>query len=135
MVHLANEKRQRAIVKVSADEPFVVEIVNSFRLSHCRLCGAFALAFVFLLGVTACNRGRHRVLEVNYVSAVQATLRDQVATIYNRGRHGEERRGAWKCWSMRSAFRVCARRAAWKAGSKQRYLVDQATYDGLQKAD
>ena len=44
----------------------------------------FVLAAVFLLTLSACNRKGHRVLEVNYVSAVQATLRDQVATIYNR---------------------------------------------------
>ena len=45
----------------------------------------FALAtVVLLLGLPACNRKGHHVLEVNYVSAVQATLRDQVATIYNR---------------------------------------------------
>ena len=30
-----------------------------------------------MLALSACNRKGHRVLEVNYVSAVQATLRDQ----------------------------------------------------------
>jgi len=35
---------------------------------------------LFLLG---CNRGRHHVLEVAYVSAPQAALRDQVAARYN----------------------------------------------------
>ena len=43
-----------------------------------------ALAAAFLLALVACNRRGHRVLEVNYVSAVQATLRDQVATMYSR---------------------------------------------------
>ena len=37
-----------------------------------------------ILLLPACNRGRHRVLEVAYVSAPQAALRDQVAAIFNR---------------------------------------------------
>jgi SH3-like domain-containing protein len=121
-------------VKVSVDEPFVVEIVNSFRLSHSRLGGAFALVFVFvfLLGVTACNRGRHRVLEVNYVSAVQATLRDQVATIYNRVgtvKNGE-RVEVLEHEKRFSRVRTASGIEGW---IEQRFLVDQATYDGLQK--
>jgi len=31
---------------------------------------------LFLAGISACNRKGHRVLEVNYVSAPQAALRD-----------------------------------------------------------
>src|ERR1700680_515950 len=57
---------------------------NSFSLHTCRFALVFVLVAVLLLGVSGCNRKGHRVLEVNYVSAVQATLRDQVATIYNR---------------------------------------------------
>jgi len=45
------------------------------------LVGALAVA---VLSLAACGRGRHRVLDVAYVSAPQATLRDQVAAIYNR---------------------------------------------------
>ena len=37
-----------------------------------------------ILALPACGRGRHRVLEVAYVSAPQAALRDQVAAIFNR---------------------------------------------------
>ena len=36
-----------------------------------------------LLMLSGCNR-RHRALEIAYVSAPQAGLRDQVAAIYNR---------------------------------------------------
>ena len=43
-----------------------------------------AVAMTALLLLPACGRGRHRVLEVAYVSVPQAALRDQVAAIYNR---------------------------------------------------
>ena len=43
---------------------------------------AAVLAAVALL--SGCGRGRHRVLDVAYVSAPQAALRDQIAAIYNR---------------------------------------------------
>ena len=66
-------------------EEYVAKIVkNSFSSGVYRAVLIFGLAAALLLGATACNRGRHRVLDVNYVSAVQATLRDQVATVYSR---------------------------------------------------
>jgi SH3-like domain-containing protein len=90
----------------------------------------FAIAFI--LAFPACNRGRHRVLEVNYVSAVQATLRDQVATIYNRVgtvKNGErvevldhEKRFA----KVRTAGGV-------EGWIEDRSLVNQKTYDALQQ--
>src|SRR5258708_19682786 len=43
-----------------------------------------ALAMTAMAALPACNRRGHRVLEVAYVSAPQASLRDQVAAIYNR---------------------------------------------------
>ena len=91
---------------------------------------ACALAFAMLTG--ACGRGRHRVLEIAYVSAPQATLRDQVAAIYNRVgtvKNGErveivdrEKRFA----RVRTATGI-------EGWMEQRYLVDQKTFDGLQK--
>ena len=36
------------------------------------------------MATASCGRNRHRVLEVAYVSAPQAALRDQVAAIFNR---------------------------------------------------
>jgi hypothetical protein len=105
--------------------------VKPFYLSHfVRLGVVLALAFVFAL--TACNRGRHRVLEVNYVSAVQATLRDQVATIYNRVgivKNGE-RVEVLEHEKRFSRVRTASGLEGW---IEQRYLVDQSTYDGLQK--
>jgi SH3-like domain-containing protein len=93
---------------------------------------ALALALLAALGLAGCNRRGHRVLEVNYVSAPQATLRDQVAAAYNRVgtvKNGErvevlehDRRFA----RVRTAEGV-------EGWVEQRYLVDQKTYDALQK--
>ena len=51
-----------------------------------RFClASLTLALVaFVLLLPACNRSRHHVLDVAYVSAPQAALRDQVAAIFNR---------------------------------------------------
>jgi uncharacterized protein YgiM (DUF1202 family) len=90
------------------------------------------IALVCLLALSACNRGRHRVLEVNYVSAVQATLRDQVATIYNRVgtvKNGE-RLEVLEHEKRFSRVRTATGLEGW---IEQRNLVDQKTYDALQK--
>jgi hypothetical protein len=42
----------------------------------------FALAATTLL--TGCNRGRNRVLEVDYVSAPQVILRDELSQVYKK---------------------------------------------------
>ena len=56
----------------------------SSRLKLYRRALLFALAAVLFLDVSACGRRGHRVLEVNYVSVAEATLRDRVAPVYNR---------------------------------------------------
>ena len=93
----------------------------------------FALAtVVLLLGLPACNRKGHHVLEVNYVSAVQATLRDQVATIYNRVvtvKNGD-RVEILEREKRFSRVRTADGTEGW---IEQRYLVDQQVYDALQK--
>jgi SH3-like domain-containing protein len=102
--------------------------------SHPLHCSRLALPLavvVFLIGLSACNRSRHRVLEVNYVSAVQATLRDQVATIYNRVgtvKNGE-RVEVLEREKRFSRVRTASGLEGW---IEQRYLVDQSTYDALQ---
>lgn len=81
---------------------------------------------------TACNRGRHRVLEVAYVSAPQAALRDQVAAIYNRV--GNVKNGERVEIIDREKRFARVRTASGIEGwIEQRYLVDQKTFDGLQK--
>jgi SH3-like domain-containing protein len=85
-----------------------------------------------LLSLPGCSRGRHRVLEVAYVSAPQAGLRDQVAAIYNRV-------GNVKNGERVEVLEHEKRFARVRTGSgiegwiEQRYLVDQKTFDALQK--
>jgi len=72
------------------------------------------------------------VLEVNYVSAVQATLRDEVATVFNRVgtvKNGE-RVEVLEREKRFSRIRTADGVEGW---IEQRYLVDQQTYDALQK--
>lgn len=89
-----------------------------------------AAAAVLLLA--SCNRGRHRVLEVNYVSAPQAALRDQVAAIYNRVgtvKNGER----VEVLDHEKRFARVRTSTGVEGWIEQRYLVDQETFDGLQK--
>ena len=85
---------------------------------------------VVMLG--ACGRGRRRVLEVAYVSAPQATLRDQVAAIYNRVgtvKNGER----VEIVDREKRFARVRTASGIEGWIEQRYLVDQKTFDGLQK--
>ncbi len=80
----------------------------------------------------ACGRGRHRVLEVAYVSAPQAALRDQVAAIFNRV--GNVKNGERVEVLEREKRFARVRTASGIEGwIEQRYLVDQKTFDALQK--
>ncbi len=90
------------------------------------------LAAVFLFGLSACSRRGHRVLEVNYVSAAQATLRDQVATVYNHVgtvKNGER----VEVLDHEKRFARVRTVGGLEGWIEQRYLVDQPTYDALQK--
>jgi SH3-like domain-containing protein len=90
------------------------------------------LAVACILAFPACNQGRHRVLEVNYVSAVQATLRDQVATIYNRVgtvKNGER----IEVLDHEKRFAKVRTAAGVEGWIEDRYLVNQKTYDALEQ--
>jgi SH3-like domain-containing protein len=93
---------------------------------------AFVVATGLVLGLAACKgRGRHG-LEVNYVSAAQATLRDRVATVYSPAgtvKNGE-RVEVLEREKRFSRVRTASGVEGW---IEQRYLVDQQTYDALQK--
>jgi SH3-like domain-containing protein len=105
-----------------------VKQLFSFRAGRLSL----ALLIAPLLFVPGCGRGRHRVLEVAYVSAPQATLRDQVAAIYNRV--GNVKNGERVEIVDREKRFARVRTASGIEGwIEQRYLVDQKTYDALQK--
>jgi SH3-like domain-containing protein len=90
------------------------------------------VACVVLLGIGACNRRGHRVIEVEYVSAPQAALRDQVAAIYNRVgnvKNGER----LEVLEREKRFARVRTAGGIEGWIEQRFLVDQKIYDGLQK--
>lgn len=79
-----------------------------------------------------CGRGRHRVLEVAYVSAPQAALRDQVAAMYNRV--GNVKNGERvEVLDREKRFARVRTASGIEGWIEQRYLVDQKIYDALQK--
>jgi len=95
-----------------------------------RWLAAVLLAATLLL--PACNRGRHRVLEVAYVSAPQATLRDQVAAAYNRV--GTVKNGdRVEVMEREKRFARVRTAVGGEGWIEQRYLVDQKTFDAAQK--
>jgi SH3-like domain-containing protein len=104
--------------------------VRCFRqsaVSRFVLAGVLTAASAFI----AC-RGSHRVLEVAYVSAPQATLRDQVAAVYNK--NGTVKNGERvEVLDHEKRFARVRTASGIEGWIEQRYLVDQKTYDGVQK--
>jgi SH3-like domain-containing protein len=96
-------------------------------------CVLVAAILAIALGAgIGCRGGRHHVLEVAYVSAPQAALRDQVAAIYNRV--GNVKNGERVDVLEREKRFARVRTASGLEGwIEQRYLVDQKTFDALQK--
>lgn len=100
------------------------------RFSTCAGWLAFALGATVLLA--GCGHGRHRVLEVAYVSAPQAALRDQVAAIFNRV--GNVQNGERvEVIEREKRFARVRTGAGIEGWIEERFLVDQKTFDGLQK--
>ena len=125
--------------KVVADVNYSIitssEFVKQFRLHSLQFLRAspiLALVLVFLFTLSSCKRKSGHVLAVNYVSAVQATLRDQVATINNKvgtvknGDRVEVLEHEKKFSRVRTVDGV-------EGWIEQRYLVDQQVYDAIQK--
>jgi SH3-like domain-containing protein len=85
-----------------------------------------------ILSLAGCGSGRHRVLEVAYVSAPQAGLRDQVAAVYNRVGNVKngERVEVLEHEKRFARVRTASGIEGW---IEQRYLVDQKIFDALQK--
>src|SRR6202140_2020282 len=103
--------------------------VRCFRQSAPRfvLASVLTAASVFI----ACRSG-HRVLEVAYVSAPQATLRDQVAAVYNK--NGTVKNGERvEVLDHEKRFARGRTASGIEGWIEQRYLVDQKTFDALQK--
>ncbi len=101
-------------------------------LSSCAPKIAASLALLALLLLPGCNRNRHHVLEVAYVSAPQAALRDQVAAIYNRV--GNVKNGERvEVLEREKRFARVRTSGGMEGWIEQRFLVDQKTFDGLQQ--
>jgi len=97
-----------------------------FRSATVALCLASTL---FLAG---CNRGRGRVLEIAYVSAVQANLRERVAAMAEKA--GEVKNGERVEVLDHDRHFVKVRTASGATGwIEQRYLTGQKVYDEIQK--
>jgi SH3-like domain-containing protein len=84
---------------------------------------------IFLLG---CKRGGGRVLEIAYVSGVQANLRDHVAAVYEKA--GVVKNGERVEVLDHDRRFVKVRTATGVTGwMEQRYLVSQEVFDRIQK--
>jgi hypothetical protein len=104
----------------------IVTIWGSSRIR--RSCLAPLLAASFLL--SGCGHRRERVLEEAYVSAPQATLRDQLASAYTRVgtvKNGER----VEVLEREKRFARVRTTTGVEGWIEQRNLVDQKTYDGL----
>ena len=105
-----------------------MRLLRSFRVSRLILWVGMAT----LLLLAGCGRGRHRVLEVAYVSAPQAALRDQVAAIFNRV--GNVKNGERvEVLDREKRFARVRTSTGIEGWIEQRFLVDQKTFDALQK--
>jgi SH3-like domain-containing protein len=91
----------------------------------------FAVIFCLAL-LSACNRSGNRVLEVAYVSGVQAILRDRVAAVYEKA--GVVKNGERVEVLDHDRRFVKVRTSTGATGwVEQRYLVGQQVYDQIQK--
>ena len=82
--------------------------------------------------LSACNRSGNRVLEVAYVSGVQAILRDRVAAVYEKA--GVVKNGERVEVLDHDRRFVKVRTSTGATGwVEQRYLVGQQVYDQIQK--
>jgi SH3-like domain-containing protein len=101
-------------------------------LNSYRFAVAVVVTAALLPGLSACNRKGRRGLEINYVSAAQASLRDRVATVYNHVgtvKNGER----VEVLEREKRFSRVRTAGGFEGWIEQRYLVDQQTYDALQK--
>ena len=104
-------------------------VISFWQVRPCKT----ALALLLALGtLSACGRGRGRGLEVMYVSAPQAFLRDRVAAVYNKT--GTVKNGDRVDVIDREKRFVKIRTADGAEGwLEQRFLIPQSTFDSFQK--
>ena len=105
--------------------------VKSSRSRHIRV-PLFALALVLLVLGCACKRGALAKHEYMYVSAPETSLRDRVATMYNKigAVHGGDRVEVLEKQRRFLRVRTDSGQEGW---IEERSLVPQAVYDAFQK--
>src|SRR5438445_3522912 len=82
--------------------------------------------------LSACGRRHSRVLETDYVSAPQVTLRDQLSQVFNRvgtAKNGDR----VEVLDREKRFAKIRTTTGLEGWVEQRYLVTQQVYDGFQK--
>jgi SH3-like domain-containing protein len=90
-----------------------------------------SIAFFALL-LSACGHRHQRVLEIDYVSAPQVTLRDQLSQVYNKigtAKNGDR----VEVLDRERRFARVRTQSGIEGWVEQRYLVSQQVYDGFQK--
>ena len=92
----------------------------------------FLLALAASVLLAGCNRGHRRVLEVDYVSAPQVVLRDQLSQVFNKvgfAANGER----VEVLDREKRFARVRTAAGLEGWVEQRYLVSQQVFDGFKK--
>lgn len=92
-----------------------------------------AVLGAIVLALTACGRHRQRVLEVDYVSAPQVVLRDQLSQVFNKV--GTVSNGdRLEVLDRDRRFAKVRTAAGLEGWVEQRYLVNQHVFDAFQKS-
>ena len=90
------------------------------------------LALTAVVLLPACGRRHNRVLETDYVSAPQVTLRDQLSQVYNKT--GTAKNGdRVDVLDREKRFARVRTESGAEGWVEQRYLVTQQVYTGFQK--
>lgn len=113
----------------SLEHRIIYDGLNSVKLPRSKLL-LIALAVGLLF--SACGRRRQRVLEVDYVSAPQVTLRDQLSQVYNKlgtATNGER----VEVLDREKRFAKVRTASGVEGWVEQRYLVPQDVFDAFQK--
>jgi SH3-like domain-containing protein len=88
-------------------------------------------ALCAVAALSGCGRHRERVLEVDYVSAPQVTLRDQLAQVYNKT--GSAKNGdRVEVLDRERRFARVRTQSGQEGWVEQRYLVSQKVFDAFQ---
>ena len=91
-----------------------------------------ACTLASVAALTACGRTRRRPLEIDYVSAPQVTLRDQLAQVYNKvgtAKNGDR----VEVLDRERRFAKVKTATGLEGWVEQRYLVNQQVFDAFQK--